>query len=134
MSRGVNKVIVVGNLGADPEIRKTPNGGSVVSLKVATGERWKDKATGQAQERTEWHRIAAFDRLADIAGQYLRKGSQVYIEGSLRTQRWTDKQGQERFTTEIIARELQMLGGKPEAAQKPAEAPVELDFDDDIPF
>lgn len=111
MARGVNKVILVGNLGADPETRYTANGGAIATIKVATSESWKDKQTGENQERTEWHRVKFFGRLAEIAGEYLRKGRQVYIEGSLRTDKYTDKEGVERYTTDIIASEMQMLGG-----------------------
>jgi single-strand DNA-binding protein len=112
MARGINKVILVGNLGADPETRAMPSGSTVANLRVATSESWRDKQTGEQQERTEWHRVALFGRLAEVAGEYLKKGSQVYIEGSLRTRKWTDKQGQERYSTEIIGNELQMLGGR----------------------
>lgn len=152
-SRGVNKVIIVGNLGQDPEVRYMPSGSAVTNISVATSETWKDKETGQNQERTEWHRIAFFNRLAEIAGEYLRKGSKVYIEGSLRTRKWQDKSGQDRYTTEIIANTMQMLdsrggaGGAPAGgASNPAydSAPamsahdsgpeMGADFDDDIPF
>jgi single-strand DNA-binding protein len=109
MARGINKVIIVGNLGNDPEVRQIPNGGAVATLSVATSESWKDKVTGEKQERTEWHRIICFNRLGEIAGEYLRKGSKVYVEGSLRTRKWQDQQGVERYTTEIVAQELQML-------------------------
>ena len=112
MARGVNKVILVGNLGADPETRAMPSGSTVANLRIATSESWRDKTSGEQQERTEWHRVALFGRLAEIASEYLRKGSQVYIEGSLRTRKWQDKQGQERFTTEIVGNELQMLGSR----------------------
>ena len=112
MARGVNKVILVGNLGADPETRAMPSGSTVANLRIATSESWRDKTSGEQQERTEWHRVALFGRLAEIASEYLKKGSQVYIEGSLRTRKWQDKQGQERFSTEIVANELQMLGGR----------------------
>lgn len=112
MARGVNKVILIGNLGADPETRAMPSGGTVANLRIATSESWRDKQSGEQQERTEWHRVALFGRLAEIAGEYLRKGSQVYIEGSLRTRKWQDKQGNERYSTEIIGNELQMLGGR----------------------
>jgi single-strand DNA-binding protein len=154
-SRGVNKVILVGNLGADPEVRYMPSGGAVTTLNVATSETWKDKQTGSPQERTEWHRVAMFNRLAEIAGEYLKKGSKVYIEGSLRTRKWQTQDGQDRYTTEIVAREMQMLdsansGGSAQFNQQPAQnkpaaapaqnqssqqqAPPDLDFDDDIPF
>src|SRR5690349_22612874 len=112
MARGINKVILIGNLGADPEPRAMPAGTTVANLRVATSESWRDKQTGEQQERTEWHRVALFGRLAEIAGEYLRKGSQVYIEGSLRTRKWQDKQGNERYSTEIVGNELQMLGGR----------------------
>ncbi|MDY3307411.1 single-stranded DNA-binding protein [Psychrobacter sanguinis] len=109
--RGINKVIIVGNLGADPETRQFPNGGSVTNISVATSEQWTDKQTGEKREATEWHRISLFNRLGEIAAQYLRKGSQVYIEGSLRTRKWQDQNGQDRYTTEIRADQMQMLGG-----------------------
>jgi single-strand DNA-binding protein len=112
MARGINKVTIVGNLGQDPEVKYMPSGGAVTNISVATSEQWKDKQTGQPQERTEWHRIVFFNRLAEIAGEYLKKGSQVYIEGSLRTRKWQDQSGQDRYTTEIVANEMQMLGGR----------------------
>lgn len=112
MARGVNKVILVGNLGGDPEVRYMPSGGAVTNVTIATSESWKDKQSGQQQERTEWHRVVFFNRLAEIAGEYLRKGSQIYIEGSLRTRKWQDNSGQDRYTTEIVASEMQMLGGR----------------------
>lgn len=109
-TRGVNKVILIGNLGADPEVRYMPNGGAVANLRIATSESWKDQQTGQTQERTEWHSVVMYRRLAEIAGEYLKKGSKVYIEGSLRTRKWQDKNtGQDRYTTEIIGNEMQML-------------------------
>jgi len=111
MARGINKVILVGNLGADPETRYTANGAAITTIKIATSDSWKDKNTGEAQERTEWHRVKFFNRLAEIAGEYLKKGKQVYVEGSLRTDKYTDKEGVERYTTDIIATEMQMLGG-----------------------
>ena len=111
MARGINKVIIVGNLGADPEVRHTGGGTAVCSFNVATSESWTDKQSGEKQERTEWHRVKMFGRLAEIAGEYLKKGRQVYIEGSLRTDKYTDKQGVERYSTDIIANEMQMLGG-----------------------
>ncbi|GLQ93080.1 single-stranded DNA-binding protein [Dyella acidisoli] len=111
MARGINKVILVGNLGADPEVRYTAGGTAIASLSIATSEQWTDKQSGQKQERTEWHRVKLFGRLAEIAGEYLKKGRQVYVEGSLRTDKYTDKQGVERYTTDIIASDLQMLGG-----------------------
>lgn len=107
--RGVNKVIIVGNLGADPEVRQFGNGGSVTNITVATSEQWTDKQTGQKKEATEWHKITLFNRLGEIAAQYLRKGSKVYIEGSLRTRKWQDKNGQDRYTTEVRADQMQML-------------------------
>lgn len=111
-SRGINKVIIVGNLGQDPEVRYTPAGAAITNISVATSETWKDKQTGQPQERTEWHRVVFFNRLAEIAGEYLRKGSKVYLEGSLRTRKWQDQQGQDRYTTEIVGAEMQMLDSR----------------------
>ncbi len=111
-SRGVNKVILVGNLGQDPETRYMPSGGAVTNVSVATSETWKDKQTGQPQERTEWHRVVFFNRLAEIAGEYLRKGSKVYIEGSLRTRKWQGQDGKDNYTTEIVAAEMQMLDSR----------------------
>jgi single-strand DNA-binding protein len=111
MARGINKVILVGNLGADPEVRYTASGTAITSLSVATSESWTDKQSGEKQERTEWHRVKLFGRLAEIAGEYLKKGRQIYIEGSLRTDKYTDKQGVERYSTDIVASEMQMLGG-----------------------
>ena len=113
MARGINKVILIGNLGQDPETRYMPSGGAVTNLTIATSETWKDKQTGQPQERTEWHRVVFFNRLAEIVGEYLRKGSKVYIEGSLRTRKWQDKStGADRYTTEIVANEMQMLDSR----------------------
>ena len=113
MARGINKVILIGNLGQDPEMRAMPSGGAVTNLTIATSESWKDKQTGQPQERTEWHRVVFFNRLAEIAGEYLKKGSKVYIEGSLRTRKWQDKNtGADRYTTEIVANEMQMLDSR----------------------
>jgi single-strand DNA-binding protein len=112
MARGINKVILIGNCGGDPETRYLPSGGAVTNVTVATSESWKDKQTGQAQERTEWHRVVFFNRLGEIAGEYLKKGSKVYIEGSLRTRKWQDKDGGDRYTTEIVANEMQMLDSK----------------------
>jgi single-strand DNA-binding protein len=140
--RGVNKVIIVGNCGKDPETRYSQSGTAMCSVSVATSEQWKDKQMGEKQERTEWHRIKFFGKLAEIAGEYLRKGSQVYVEGSIRTDKYTDKDGIERYATDIIAREMQMLGGKPEGQrqerQRPAQpTPEETGGgfeDDDIPF
>ena len=140
MARGINKVILIGNLGADPEVRYMPSGGAVTNLRVATTDSWKDKQTGEQQERTEWHRIVLFGRLAEIAGEYLRKGSQVYLEGRLQTRKWQGQDGNDRYTTEIVANDMQMLGGRgdqqmpdPPAEPTKAAAPSD-DFDDDIPF
>jgi len=144
MSRGINKVILVGNLGADPETRYMPSGSAVTNLSIATSEQWKDKKTGEQQDRTEWHKVAMFNRLAEIAAEYLRKGSQVYIEGKLRTRKWQDRDGNDRWTTEIIADEMQMLGGRggggsapmssgPGPSSPPPQSPPD-EFEDDIPF
>ena len=111
MARGINKVILVGNLGKDPDVRYMPSGSQVTNVTIATSESWKDKQSGESKERTEWHNVVFFNRLAEIAGQYLKKGSQCYIEGSLRTRKWQDKEGKDRYTTEIVANEMQMLGG-----------------------
>jgi single-strand DNA-binding protein len=118
MARGINKVILIGNIGQDPEVKYMPSGGAVTNVSVATSETWKDKNTGQPQERTEWHRVVFFNRLGEIAGEYLRKGSKVYIEGKLKTRKWQDKDGVERYTTEIIANELQMLDGRGDGQQQ----------------
>jgi single-strand DNA-binding protein len=160
MAKGINKVILIGNCGAEPETRYLPSGGAVTNIRVATSESWKDKNTGQQQERTEWHRVVFFNRLAEIAGEYLHKGSKVYIEGALRTRKWQDKEGRDQYTTEIVANEMQMLdsrgagggtarggddyessgGFAPEARQAPrAAAPAAASaeppaWDDDIPF
>lgn len=148
MARGINKVILIGNLGADPEVRYTPNNVAVVTVNIATSSGWKDKQSGEMQERTEWHRVVFFSRLAEIVSEYLRKGSKVYVEGSLRTRKWMDKNNVEKYTTEIIADEMQMLDGRgagqnvPSSSEQheatPAKAaPVShsaADFDDDIPF
>ncbi len=159
-SRGVNKVILIGNLGRDPEVRYTASGSAVANLALATSDTWRDRQTGEQQERTEWHRVVMFNRLGEIAGEYLRKGSKIYIEGRLQTRKWQDQSGQDRYTTEIVANDMQMLdsrgagggeggAGAPMggASQQPAasapagdgghsggaqEAPA--DFDDDIPF
>src|SRR6202035_5883702 len=112
MARGINKVILVGNLGADPETRAMPSGTTVANLRIATSESWRDKQSGEQQERTEWHRVVLFGRLGEIAAEYLKKGSQVYIEGSLRTRKWQDKSGVERYSTEIVGNDMQMLGGR----------------------
>jgi len=145
MSRGVNKVILVGNVGGDPETRYLPTGGAVTNITVATSESWKDKSSGEKQERTEWHRVVFFNRLAEIAGEYLSKGYKVYIEGSLRTRKWQDKDGTDRYTTEIVAAELQILDSKPVDSSPPSDRrppgrhqessrQQHDDFDDDIPF
>lgn len=138
----VNRVTIVGNLGKDPEAKFIPNGDAVTNITVATTESWKDKNSGEKKEVTEWHRIVFFRKLAEIAGQYLKKGSQVYIEGSLKTRKWQDKDGQDRYTTEIVASELKMLGSKPEGSggeqrqQAKQKQTLAADFDDDsdIPF
>ena len=122
MARGVNKVILVGNLGADPETRYTASGGAITNIRIATSESWRDKQTGENQERTEWHRVVFFSRLAEIAGEYLRKGSQVYVEGSLRTNKWQGQDGQDRYSTEIVANEMQMIGSRGgEASARPQQ-------------
>ena len=152
MARGINKVIIVGNLGQDPETRYMPSGSAVTNFTVATNESWKDKQTGEQRDRTEWHRVAMFNRLAEIAAEYLRKGSQVYIEGKLRTRKWQGQDGNDRYTTEIIADEMQMLGGRGGAgggggdfgggqsrgksggSSAPPQPGPDDEFDDDIPF
>lgn len=148
MARGVNKVILVGNLGSNPEVRYTPSGSAVASASLATSENWKDKQSGEAQEKTEWHRLVFFNRLGEIAGEYLKKGSKVFVEGKLQTRKWQDKNGQDRYTTEIIVNEMQMLDSKMSAndgisnsANTPTdnnmftqEPAMEIDFADDIPF
>lgn len=135
MSKGINKVILIGNLGNDPELKHAPNGNAVTSFSVATSENWKDKATGAKHEKTEWHRVVLFQRLAEVAAQYLKKGAKVYIEGKLQTRKYTDKNGQEKTTTEIVGNELQMLGGGTDKPinHKPIEDEEEK-FDDQIPF
>jgi len=149
-SRGINKVILIGNLGKDPETRYMPSGGAVTNITVATSETWKDKQSGEQQERTEWHRVVFFNRLAEIAGEYLKKGSKVYIEGSLRTRKWQGNDGQDRYTTEIVANEMQMLDSRGGSAEYSQSAPAARsnqssantsqqqapagDFEDDIPF
>lgn len=117
MARGINKVILVGNLGNDPEVRYANNGSAIANISIATTESWKDKNTGEQQDRTEWHRVVMFNRLGEIAGEYLKKGSQVYIEGKLQTRKWQDNNGQDRYTTEIVANEMQMLGGRSGGAE-----------------
>ena len=161
MARGVDKVILVGNLGRDPEIRYTPNGAAVANVTIATSDSWKDRQTGEQQERTEWHRVVFFNRLAEIVGEYLKKGSQIYIEGRLQTRKWQDQSGQDRYTTEIVANEMQMLGSRGAGGamgggdgfdqSRPASGGADSrrsaggsnnapapsafdDFDDDIPF
>ncbi len=147
-TRGVNKVILIGNLGQDPEVRYMPNGNAVANITLATSESWKDKNTGETQEKTEWHRVVFFRRLAEIVGEYLKKGSKVYVEGKLQTRKWQDNNGQDRYTTEIVADQMQMLdsrggsaafeGNRPAQQQQssaPASAPApDQGFDDDIPF
>lgn len=126
-SRGVNKVILVGNLGQDPEVRYMPSGGAVANITIATSESWRDKQTGEQKEQTEWHRVVLFGKLAEVAGEYLRKGSQVYIEGQLRTRKWTDQQGVEKYTTEVVVNvggTMQMLGGKKEGGQPGGNGPT----------
>ena len=159
----LNKVLLIGNLGADPETRYAPSGSAICNLRIATTDTWKDKQSGERKERTEWHRVVMFDRLAEIAAQYLRKGSPIYIEGRIQTRKWQDQSGQDRYTTEIRADQMQMLGGRPsggdapmgrrdedgfdqrpqpasqapqqpQQAAKPAESGGFGDFDDDIPF
>lgn len=138
--RGVNKAIIVGNLGADPEVRTTQNGSTITSIKVATSEAWTDKQTGQKQERTEWHRVKFFGKLAEVAGQYLKKGSQVYVDGYIRTEKYTDKAGVERYATDIIANEMQMLGSPDSKKQQRQPIAQEQshnnspELDDEIPF
>lgn len=149
MARGVNKAIIVGHLGRDPEVRYSASGAAIANVSVATTDSWKDKQTGENNEKTEWHRVVFFGRLAEIAGEYLKKGSQVYIEGRLQTRKWQDQNGQDRYTTEIVANDMQMLGGRgsvaadsfDEAPRKPAASSAASasdvptsDFDDDIPF
>jgi len=153
MARGVNKVILIGNLGKDPEVRYSPNGQAVANVTIATSESWKDKTSGEKVEKTEWHRIVFWGKLAEIAGEYLKKGSQIYIEGRLQTRKWQDKDGNDKYTTEIVANEMQMLGSREGRGAPPAEfnqdepsAPARAgaakapntakagDFDDDIPF
>ncbi|MEA3643361.1 MAG: single-stranded DNA-binding protein [Lamprobacter sp.] len=147
-SNGINKAIVIGRLGADPELRQTQTGNAFCTLSLATSEAWKDKTSGEPKERTEWHRVVFWGRLAEIAAQYLAKGSRIYIEGPLRTRKWTDQNGQDRYTTEIHAQQMQMLDGKasgeassrpqtaaqPNQTQPPPSFNESADFDDDIPF
>lgn len=150
MARGVNKVILIGNLGSDPEVRYTPSGSAVANVNLATSETWRDKQTGELQDRTEWHRVVFFNRLAEIVGEYLRKGSKIYIEGTLRTRKWTDKNEIDRYTTEIIANEMHILDsrntqdkpfradmgddGLSESIKVQATMGAQEEFDDDIPF
>ena len=152
-SRGVNKVILIGNLGKDPEVRYMPNGNAVANVTLATSESWKDKNTGETQERTEWHRVVFFRKLAEIVGEYVKKGSKIYVEGRLQTRKWQDQSGQDRYTTEIVANEMQMLGARGgdsaprpqqgsggfrdnQPSQQPQSQPAaDNDFtDDDIPY
>ena len=147
MARGINKVILIGNLGANPEVRYMPSGNAVATLSLATSESWKDKQTGEKQERTEWHRVVCFNKLGEIAGKFLQKGSRVYIEGSLRTRKWQDAQGQDKYTTEIVAADLQMMDAKSGGQESFGGAdkfdaadlsfdkePALSNLDDDIPF
>ena len=144
MARGINKVIIVGNLGADPDSRAMPSGNAVTNISVATSESWNDRDTGEKQEKTEWHRVVFFNRLAEIAAQYLKKGSQVYVEGKLQTRKWEDKEGNERWTTEVVANQMQMLGDRmsndmsndnASSSQSSSDNDYSTDeFDDDIPF
>ncbi len=142
---GVNRVIILGNLGAEPECRQLPSGGAVTNVRIATSETWKDKNTGEKKEQTEWHRVIFFNRLAEIAAEYLRKGSKVYIEGALRTRKWQDKEGRDQYTTEIVAKEMQLLDARqqdgaprqeraPEPPQRRAPEPAQDSWDSDIPF
>jgi single-strand DNA-binding protein len=153
MARGVNKVTLIGNLGNDPEVRYSGNGNAVANVSLATAESWRDKDSGEQQERTEWHRVVFFGRLAEIVSEYLHKGSQIYVEGRLQTNKWQDKEGNDRYTTQIVANEMQMLGGRggtsnnkepapesddtvdssPKKSQPIAKSPAD-DFDEDIPF
>ena len=153
MARGINKVILIGNLGADPEIRYAASGGAIANVRLATAESWRDKESGEQQERTEWHRVVFFGRTAEVVEQYLRKGSQIYVEGRLQTRKWQDRDGNDKYTTEIVANEMQMLGGRggggggggatagaaagagsDSAPSRGAAEPPMGDFDDDIPF
>ena len=144
MKRGVNLVILIGNLGADPETRYMPSGGAVTNIRIATSESWKDRNTGESQERTEWHRVVFFNRLGEIAGEHLKKGSKIYVEGSLRTRKWQGQDGQDRYTTEIVANEMQMLDGRGDGGAPPQSnrspqgggnsPPNDQGFDDGIPF
>ena len=143
MARGVNKVILIGQLGQEPEVRYMPNGNAVANISMATSESWKDKNTGEQKTATEWHRVVFYKRLAEVVGEYLHKGSKIYVEGKLKTRKWQDKNGQDKWTTEIVAHEMQMLDSKPKgdnqqssSAPKPqsAPAPAHDDFDDEIPF
>lgn len=148
MARGVNKVILIGHLGRDAEVRYSPNGQAIANITLATSDSWKDKNTGERQERTEWHRVVFFGRLAEIAGEYLKKGMQIYVSGRLQTRKWQDKDGNDRYTTEIVAADMQMLGsrsgaGAPEESPEGESVPASTsgraareseDFDDDIPF
>jgi single-strand DNA-binding protein len=151
MAKGINKAILIGNLGADPEVRYMPTGGAIATVSLATSDSWKDKQTNEMQERTEWHRVVFFNRLAEIVGEYLKKGAKIYVEGRIQTRKWQDKNGQDRYTTEIVASEMQMLDGRGSAiasqdsgyasSQQYASAPMPEstmqspgDFNDDVPF
>lgn len=160
MAKGINKVILVGNLGNDPEVKYMPSGGAVTNISIATTDSWKDKTSGERVDKTEWHRVVFFNRLAEVAGEYLKKGSQVYVEGALRTRKWQDQSGQDKYTTEIVGSEMQMLGSRSggsegfdqsapkQPSQQARPSPVQQnkpnqaqpapqnfdDFDDDIPF
>ena len=144
MARGINKVIIVGNLGADPDSRAMPSGNAVTNISVATSESWNDRDSGEKKEKTEWHRVVFFNRLAEIAAQYLKKGSQVYVEGKLQTRKWEDKEGNERWTTEVVANQMQMLGDRMSGDMSNDNASSsqsssdndnpDIEFDDDIPF
>ena len=139
-SRGVNKVILIGSLGKDPEIRHMQNGNAVANVTIATSESWKDKSSGETQERTEWHRVVFFRRLAEVVGEWVKKGSKIYVEGRLQTRKWQDQNGQDRYTTEIVADQMQMLDSKqskatpPSQKASPSQQVQEPTFDDDIPF
>ncbi len=141
MRKGINKVILIGNLGRDPEVRYSAQGTAIANASLATSDAWTDKSSGERQQRTEWHRVVFFARLAEVVGEYLRKGSKVYVEGRLQTRKWTDQQGQERYTTEIVANEMQMLDSRGESGAQSAPLQSERqpvvagdDFDDDLPF
>lgn len=135
MSRGVNKVILIGHVGQDPEVKHTASGSAIANISLATSESWKNKTTGAKEEKTEWHKVAFFGKLAEIVGQHVKKGQQIYIEGRLQTRKWQDQNGQDRYTTEIVANEMQMTRGSQDNTQQKSNAPESFDnFDDDIPF